>query len=85
MKPRLIEQVIGVRPILAAGNSNGDEHMLQYVALQERRSLPLLVHHTDGDREYAYDSHTDKVIPRAAKEGWTVIDMKSDWKQIFFR
>ena len=84
-KPRLIEQVIGVRPILAAGNSNGDEHMLQYVALQERRSLPLLVHHTDGDREYAYDSHTDKVIPRAAKEGWTVIDMKSDWKQIFFR
>lgn len=82
-KPRLIEQVVGARPILAAGNSNGDEQMLQYVALQNRRSLALLVHHTDGEREFAYDTHTDKVLPRASKEGWTVVDMKKDWKRIF--
>ena len=82
-KPRLIEQVIGARPILAAGNSNGDEQMLQYVALQGRRSLSLLVHHTDDQREFAYDKHADKVLARAAKERWTVISMKDDWKRVF--
>jgi hypothetical protein len=82
-KPRLIEQVIGARPILAGGNSNGDEQMLQYVALQGRPSLSLLVHHTDDKREFAYDKHADKVLARAAKERWTVIDMKNDWKRIF--
>jgi phosphoglycolate phosphatase-like HAD superfamily hydrolase len=82
-KPRLIEQVVGTRPILAAGNSNGDEHMLQYTALQGHRSLALLVHHTDSEREFAYDKHADKVIARAAKENWTVVDMKLDWKRVF--
>ncbi len=82
-KPRLIEQVIGARPIFAAGNSNGDEHMLQWTARQERRSMSLLVHHTDAEREYAYDTHTDKVLPLAKKENWTVVDMKNDWKTIF--
>jgi len=82
-KPRRIEQVIGARPILAAGNSNGDEQMLQSAALLGRPSLSLLVHHTDDKREFAYDKHADKVLARAAKEGWTVIDMKADWKKIF--
>ena len=82
-KPRQIWKVIGKRPILAGGNSNGDLHMLQYVSQQNRRSLPLLVHHTDAEREYAYDKHTDKVMPLAKKEGWTVIDIKNDWKTVF--
>lgn len=82
-KPRLIFQTLGKRPILAGGNSNGDLHMLQYVAEQNRRSLSLLVHHTDGQREYKYNKHTEKVLPLAKKESWTVIDMKNDWKTIF--
>ena len=82
-KPRLIDRVIGKRPILAGGNSNGDQHMLQYVSQQDGPSLALLVHHTDGDREYAYDSHTDKVMPLAKQEGWTVVDMKDDWGTVF--
>lgn len=82
-KPRLIQQVIGKKPIMAAGNSNGDLHMLQYTAVQDGPSLSLLLHHTDGKREYKYDAHTEKVMPLAKKEGWTVIDMKKDWKQVF--
>lgn len=80
-KPRLIQRVIGKKPIFAAGNSNGDQHMLQYAALNG--GMSVLVHHTDGDREYAYNSHTDKVMPLAQKEGWTVVDMKKDWGQVF--
>ncbi|MGI9521859.1 MAG: HAD family hydrolase, partial [Hyphomicrobiaceae bacterium] len=80
-KPRLIKQIVGKRPILAAGNSNGDLHMLQYTALGG--GFSLLLHHTDGEREDKYDKHTDKVMPLAKKEGWTVIDMKNDWKIVF--
>jgi len=80
-KPRLIQQVVGKTPILAGGNSNGDLHMLQQTALAG--GLALLVHHTDGAREDKYDKHTEKVMPLAKTEGWTVIDMKSDWKVVF--
>ena len=80
-KPRLIMQELGQTPILAAGNSNGDLHMLQYTVLNG--GLALLLHHTDGGREDRYDSHTDKVMPLAKKEGWTVIDMKNDWGVVF--
>jgi hypothetical protein len=69
--------------MLAAGNSNGDLHMLQWVGEQERPSLALLLHHTDAEREYAYDKHTEKVMPLAEQGGWTVIDMKKDWKTVF--
>ena len=82
-KPRLIFQSIGKRPIFAAGNSNGDLQMLEYVSQQEGPSMSVLVHHTDGEREYAYNKHTDKVMPLAKREGWTVIDMKNDWKAVF--
>ena len=75
-KPRLIDQVIGKKPIFAAGNSNGDQHMLQYTALGG--GMSLLVHHTDASREYQYDKHTEKVMPLAKKEGWVVVDMKND-------
>jgi soluble P-type ATPase len=80
-KPRLIKRILGKTPILAGGNSNGDLHMLQQTALEG--GLALLVHHTDGDREDKYDKHTEKVMPLARKEGWTVIDMKLDWKVVF--
>jgi hypothetical protein len=82
-KPRLIKQIVGKKPILAAGNSNGNLHMLQYTALGG--GFSLLLHHTDGEREDKYDKHTDKVMPLAKKEDWTVIDMKNDWKTVFPR
>ncbi len=82
-KPRLIFQSIGKRPIFAAGNSNGDLHMLQYTSQQVCPGMPVLVHHTNAEREYAYDKHTHMVIPLARKEGWTVIDTKQDWKTVF--
>lgn len=80
-KPRLIQSVIGKKPVLAAGNSNGDQHMLQYAALGG--GMSILVHHTDDERETAYDSHTDKVMPLADQEDWVVVDMKNDWKTVF--
>ena len=80
-KPRLIQSVIGKKPVFAAGNSNGDQHMLQYAALSG--GMAILIHHTDAEREFAYDSHTDKVMPLAKKEGWTVVDIGRDWKQVF--
>jgi hypothetical protein len=43
----------------------------------------VLVRHTDAEREYAYDKQTDKFMPLAKKEGWTIIDMKNDWKVVF--
>lgn len=80
-KPRLIQSVIGKKPRFAAGNSNGDQHMLQYAALSG--GMSILIHHTDAERELAYDSHTDKVMPLAEKEGWTVVDIKADWRRVF--
>ncbi|MFU1476218.1 HAD family hydrolase [Roseovarius sp. C7] len=80
-KPRQIQSAIGKHPIFAAGNSNGDQHMLQYAALGG--GMSLLVHHTDADRETAYELHMDKVLPLAEEEGWTVVDMKDDWKTVF--
>jgi hypothetical protein len=80
-KPRRIDSVIGKVPLFAAGNSNGDQHMLQYAALNG--GFSLLVHHTDDEREVAYDGHTDKVMPLAESQGWTVVDMKRDWSRVF--
>jgi len=82
-KARLIFQSLGKRPIFAAGNSNGDLQMLQYTSQQEGPRMSVLIHHTDAEREYAYDKHTDKVLPLAREEGWTVVDMKEDWRTVF--
>ena len=57
--------------------------MLQYAALSG--GMSILIHHTDDKREFAYNSQTDKVMPLAEKEGWTVVDMKTDWKRVFPR
>jgi len=87
-KPVGIQRHIGRRPIAAFGNSDGDLQMLQWTAAGSGPRFCLYVHHTDGEREYAYDrkSHIgklDKGLDEAAAKGWTVVDMKSDWKTIF--
>jgi phosphoserine phosphatase len=87
-KPIAINQHIGRRPIAAFGNSDGDLQMLQYTVAGEGKRFALLVHHTDAEREAAYDraSHIgrlDKALDEANARGWTVVDMKRDWKTIF--
>ncbi len=87
-KPVGIYQHIGHRPILAFGNSDSDIQMVEYTMAGEGRRLGLFVHHTDEEREYAYDrkSHVgtlDKALDQAAAKGWIIVDMKQDWKQIF--
>ena len=87
-KPVGINSHIGRRPIAAFGNSDGDLQMLQWTQAGDGPSLMVLVHHTDAKREWAYDkdSHIgrlDKALVEANKNGWTVVDMKEDWKVIF--
>jgi hypothetical protein len=88
-KPISIHQSVGQRPILAAGNTDGDLPMLQWTAGSPHRTLQLVVHHTDAEREYAYDkdpllgSSTEQVLAAASGDTWTVIDMAADWSTIF--
>jgi len=87
-KPVGINQHIGRRPIFAFGNSDGDQQMLEWTAAGSGTRFMGLVHHTDADREWAYDrkSHIgtlDKALDEANAKGWTVVDMKKDWKVIF--
>lgn len=87
-KPVGINRFIGRRPILAFGNSDGDLQMLQYTAAGDGARLALIVHHTDAEREWAYDrsSHIgklDKALDEGRAKGWTIVDMKTDWKTIF--
>jgi phosphoglycolate phosphatase-like HAD superfamily hydrolase len=87
-KPAGINRFIGRRPVLAFGNSDGDHQMLQWTAAGPGRRFVGLVHHTDGEREWAYDRQSpigklDKALDEALAKGWTVVDMKRDWKRIF--
>jgi hypothetical protein len=82
-KPEHIHRAAGHRPILAAGNSDGDIQMLKYAVGHKGLTLGLLVHHDDPEREYAYDDGTEKALQLATKEGWIVVSMKNDWKTIF--
>ncbi len=87
-KPLGIHQHIGRRPVFAAGNSDGDLQMLQYTGAGAGSRFCLYVHHTDAEREWAYDrdSHIgklDKGLDEAAAKSWTVVSMKDDWKTIF--
>ena len=87
-KPVGIDQHIGRRPILAFGNSDSDRQMIEYTTAGEGRRLGLFVHHTDAEREFAYDrqSHLgtlDQVLDQAASRGWIIVDMKNDWKTVF--
>ena len=87
-KPVGINQHIGRRPIVAFGNSDGDLQMLQWTAAGKGARYMLIVHHTDAEREWAYDrkskiGHLDKALDEALNSGWTVVDMKRDWKVIY--
>lgn len=87
-KPVGINTHIGRRPIAAFGNSDGDLQMLQWTMAGDGERLAVLVHHTDAKREWAYgrDSaigHLNEALDEAEAKGWTVIDMKNDWKTVF--
>jgi phosphoserine phosphatase len=87
-KPVGINRFIGRRPILAFGNSDGDHQMLQWTAAGSGARFMGLVHHTDVEREWAYDrnshvSKLDKALDEANAKGWTVVDMKRDWNKVF--
>jgi phosphoglycolate phosphatase-like HAD superfamily hydrolase len=89
-KPVGIHQFIGRRPIACFGNSDGDLAMLQYTTINNPwPSFGLIVHHTDSEREYAYDAQPQssgklvEALQQASQHGWTVVDMKNDWKVIF--
>ena len=87
-KPLNIQKIIGKKPVFSSGNSDGDLQMMQWAASNTYKSFMLYVHHTDAEREWAYDraSHIgklDKGLDQALKDGWTVIDMKNDWKVIY--
>ena len=88
-KPEAINRVIGRQPIFAFGNSDGDKEMLEWTAFCQRLCFMGLVHHTDAAREYAYGpdskvgTFSDALLAEATAKGWTVVDMKNDWKTIF--
>jgi phosphoglycolate phosphatase-like HAD superfamily hydrolase len=87
-KPVGINRFIGRRPIFAFGNSDGDLQMLQWTAAGDGARFAGLVHHTDAEREYAYDRQSkvgklDKALDEATARKWTVVDMKQDWKTVF--
>jgi len=82
-KPIQIWERIGQRPILAAGNANGDVPMLQFTSDQEHPTLCLLVNHDDSEREVKYSAGAENAVKTAGINSWTVISMKDDWKQVF--
>lgn len=87
-KPAGINRFIGRRPLLAFGNSDGDRQMLQWTAARSGVSLVALIHHTDAEREFAYDrqSHVgrlDQALDEAKARQWLVVDMKQDWLRVF--
>jgi phosphoglycolate phosphatase-like HAD superfamily hydrolase len=87
-KPIGIQTHIGRRPVAAFGNSDGDLQMLQWTHAGPHHSLCVIIHHTDAEREWAYDrdSHIgrlDKALDEAGPSDWTVVDMKNDWRRIF--
>lgn len=82
-KPIQIWNVIGRRPILAAGNSNGDIPMLHFSNLASRPALRLLVLHDDATREFEYVAGAEKVLELARQYDWTIVSIKDDWKTVF--
>lgn len=87
-KPVGIRTHIGQRPLAAFGNSDGDFEMVEWTTSGSGPRFGLIVHHTDADREYAYDrislaGRLDKSLDEAPKRGWTVVDMKRDWNRIY--
>jgi phosphoglycolate phosphatase-like HAD superfamily hydrolase len=89
-KPVGIHEFIGRRPMAAFGNSDGDKAMLEYATIENPRpSFGMIIHHTDADREYAYDANPKssgklvEALQEAPQRGWVVVDMKNDWNKMF--
>ncbi|WP_343712416.1 HAD family hydrolase [Inquilinus sp.] len=87
-KPVGINRFIGRRPVFAAGNSDGDLQMLQWTTMTDGPRFALIVHHTDAEREWAYDrlspvGKLDQALHQAPLRGWLVVDMKRDWGTVF--
>jgi hypothetical protein len=83
VKPTRIWSRVGRRPILAAGNSNGDIEMLRFAEHHLRPSLSLLVYHDDAEREFAYDAGAERSLEIARERGWTIVSMRDDWKTVY--
>jgi len=89
-KPVGIQQIIGRRPTIAFGNSDGDFEMLEWTTTAPGPRLALLVHHTDAGREWAYDRESSvgrlsRGLDEAAARGWVIVDMKRDWAEVYSR
>ncbi|MEL6768150.1 MAG: HAD family hydrolase [Pseudomonadota bacterium] len=87
-KPVAIDRRIGKRPIFAAGNSDGDFQMLEWTTAGDGARFAMIVHHTDEEREWAYDreSHVGKLVrglDEGPDRGWLIVDMKADWEQVW--
>ncbi|MEO0991137.1 MAG: haloacid dehalogenase-like hydrolase, partial [Pseudomonadota bacterium] len=87
-KPVGIDSRIGRRPIFAGGNSDGDFQMLDYTMAGDGPRFALIVHHTDAEREYAYDrdSHIGKLVrglDEGPDRGWLIVDMAEDWRRVW--
>jgi hypothetical protein len=89
-KPAGIHQFIGRQPVLAVGNSDGDKAMLEYTTIDNPRpSLGVILHHTDADREYAYDAQPKssgklvEALADAPQRGWLVVDFRRDFRSLF--
>ncbi len=87
-KPVGVHQYIGRRPLAAFGNSDGDLQMLQWTCVERQPSFCLYVRHTDAEREWAYDRNSsigrlDKGLDEAKAKGWTIVDMRQDWKVVY--
>jgi phosphoserine phosphatase len=84
-----IQQHLGRRPVLAAGNSAGDQEMIEWTVASDGPSLGLLIDHDDADREVAYESvagtfeSTERIVDVGRREGWTVVSMRNDWTTVF--
>jgi hypothetical protein len=86
--PSASRSSIGRRPILAFGNSDGDQQMLEWTAAGPGARFVGLVHHTDAEREWAYDRQSeigrlDRALDEAGSHKWVIIDMKQSWKVIY--
>lgn len=87
-KPAGINKFIGRKPIFVAGNSDGDYEMLRWVTAAKGPGFAMVIHHTDGAREVAYDRQSsfgklDKTLDEAERRNWLIVDMKNDWKKVF--
>jgi hypothetical protein len=87
-KPVGINRFIGRRPIAAFGNSDGDFQMLEWVMAGTGSRLGLIIHHDDGEREFAYDrlsaaGKLSRGLDEAPRRGWTLVSMNKDWKRVF--